>query len=149
MRSVFCAAAACAAACAPLQSAPLPPVGPPEIGVVTAKRTTEVASGETAGERAAWALLSLNPIVIAGAVLAAEDDYGRTRVNEYDLALSGGGSVTVRSRYIVEPGQCVIMRRPTDAGYAVLVAQPQASCAAAPETVSDRVERPSEGPQDD
>lgn len=120
-----------AVACAPLQSEPLPDVGPPEYARVVAQRQLDIRSGETAGDRAAWALLSLDPIVIAAAVLAVEDEHGRSQLAEYDLSLVNGGTATVRSRYVVETGRCVMMRRPTGSGHVVIVAQDEARCSGA------------------
>jgi hypothetical protein len=117
-------------ACAPLRSAPLPEIGPPEFARVVSKRQLEIRSGETRAERAAWAMLSLDPITVASAVLGVEDNFGRSQVNEYDLALVSGRSATVRSRYVVEPGQCIVMRRSSD--YVVIIAQDDARCAEAP-----------------
>lgn len=77
----------------------------------------------------AWALLSLDPIIVAGATLALEDEHGRSRLAEYDLALLDGRAATVQSRYVVEPGQCVMLRRPTGPGYVVIVAQADTRCA--------------------
>lgn len=88
----------------------------------------DVRAGETSGERAAWALLSLDPIVIAAAVLAVEDEHGRLQFSEYDLTLVRGGTATVQSRYVVQPGQCIMMRRPTGVGYVAIVAQDEARC---------------------
>lgn len=116
------------AACAPLRSEPLPNIGPPEYARVVAQRQLDIRSGETAGDRAAWALLSLDPIIIAAAVLAVEDEHGRSQLQEYDLALVSGGTATVRSRYIVENGRCVMMRRPTGGGQVVIVTDDDARC---------------------
>jgi hypothetical protein len=116
------------AGCAPLRSEPLPQIGPPEYARVVAQRQLDVRAGETAGERAAWAIFSLNPIVIAAAVLAVEDDHGRSQLSEYDLALVRGGAATVRSRYVVQSGQCIMMRRPTGVGYVVIVAVEENRC---------------------
>mgnify|MGYP001579381133 CR=1 FL=1 len=130
MRAVAALAAASVfAACAPLRSEPLPEVGPPEYARVVAQRQLDIRVGETAGERAAWALLSLSPIVIATAVLVVEDNHGRSQLSEYDLTLVRGGGATVRSRYVVQPGQCIMMRRPTGAGYVVIVAVEETRCA--------------------
>ena len=116
-------------ACAPLRSAPLAEIGPPEFARVVAKRDLDVRSGETRAERAAWALLSLDPFTIAAATLAVEDEHGRSRLSEYDLALLDGRTATVQSRYVVEPGQCVMLRRPVGVGYVVIVAQAETRCA--------------------
>lgn len=118
------------AACAPLQSTPLPEVGPPEFARVLAQRTLDMRAGETKAERAAWAMLSLNPVVVATAVMAVEDEHGRSQISEYDLALEGGGALTVQSRYLVQPGQCVMMRRPVGEGFVVIVAEEDSRCAA-------------------
>jgi hypothetical protein len=95
---------------------------------VAAKRPLDIRAGETRGERAAWALLSLDPIVIAAAVLAVEDEHGRSQLSEYDLNLVQGGIATVRSRYVVEIGQCIMMRRGTQSDYVIVVAQDEARC---------------------
>jgi hypothetical protein len=128
MRGAALCIVALVSACAPLRSEPLPEVGPPEFARVVEERQLDVRAGETSGERAAWALLSLDPIVIAAAVLAVEDEHGRSQLFEYDLTLLRGGTATVQSRYIVQPGQCIMMRRPTGAGYVVIVAQDEARC---------------------
>lgn len=118
-------------ACAPLRSEPLAEIGPPEFARVVAKRDLDIRSGETRAERAAWALLSLDPFTVTAlvtATLAVEDEHGRSRLSEYDLALLDGGAATVQSRYVVEPGQCVMLRRPVGTGYVVIVAQADARC---------------------
>jgi hypothetical protein len=107
----------------------LPQVGPPEFAHVVAKRQLDIRVGETRGERALWAVFSLDPAVVAAAVLAVEDEHGRSQLSEYDLALVRGGTATVRSRYIVEPGQCIMMRRATDSDYVVVIAQGESRCA--------------------
>ena len=122
-------AALALSACAPLRSEPLAEIGPPEFARVVAKRDLNVRSGETRAERAAWALLSLDPFTVAAATLAVEDEHGRSRLSEYDLALLDGGAATVQSRYVVKPGQCVMLRRPVGTGYVVIVAQADARCA--------------------
>lgn len=127
-RSLVLAACAVLAACGTLRSEPLPEVGPPEYARVIAKRQLEVRAGETRGERAAWALLSLDPIIVATAVLAVEDDHGRSQLAEYDLALVQGGRATVRSRYVVDVGQCIMMRRSTSSDYVIVVAQTETRC---------------------
>ena len=115
-------------ACAPLKSTPLPELGPAEYGRVTAQRFLDIRAGETAGERAAWGLLTLNLIVVAGAALAIQDESGLAQLSEYDIVLVDGRMTTVRSRYIVQPGQCVLIRRPVDTDYVVIVAQHDARC---------------------
>ncbi len=126
--AVLCVAVALAG-CAPLRSAPLPQVGPPEFAHVVAKRQLDIRAGETRGERALWAVFSLDPAVVAAAVLAVEDEHGRSQLSEYDLAMVRGGTATVRSRYIVEPGECIMMRRATDSDYVVVIAQEESRCA--------------------
>jgi hypothetical protein len=127
-KSLALAAAVMLVGCASLRSEPLPAVGPPEYARVAAKRPLDIRAGETRGERAAWALLSLDPIVIAAAVLAVEDEHGRSQLSEYDLNLVQGGIATVRSRYVVEIGQCIMMRRGTQSDYVIVVAQDEARC---------------------
>lgn len=122
-------AAAMLSACAPLRSEPLPEIGPPEFARVIAKRELDIRAGETRAERAALALLTLDPIILATATLALEDEHGRSRLSEYDLVLLDGGAATVQSRYVVEPGQCVMLRRPVGVGYVVIVAQAETRCA--------------------
>lgn len=124
----ICCVAIALGGCAPLRSAPLPQVGPPEFAHVVAKRQLEIRGGETRGERALWAMFSLDPAVVAAAVLAVEDELGRSQISEYDLELVQGESATVRSRYIVEPGQCIVMRRATDSDYVVVIAQEESRC---------------------
>lgn len=119
---------ALAGACAPLRSDPLPPVGPAEYGVVEAARRLDLRAGETTWERGAWATLSGNPFVVGAAVLGVEDEFGRTQISEYDLSLSNGARTTVRSRYLVEPGQCVQLRRGEGAEYALIVRAAPAAC---------------------
>ena len=127
--AAFLAAALLASACAPLRSDPLPEIGPPEYAHVVAKRDLNVRSGETRAERGAWALLSLNPAVVAGAMVGVEDEFGRSQLSEYRLTLVQGGSATVQSRYIVQEGQCVVMRRAIHGGSAVIIAQDETHCA--------------------
>lgn len=131
MRVALLLAAAALSACAPLRSEPLPEVGPPEYARVVSQRPLDIRAGETATDRAAWALLTLDPLIIATAILAVEDEHGRSQLTEYDLALIAGGSATVRSRYVVETGRCVMMRRPTGGGQVVIVTQDEARCGAA------------------
>src|SRR6476659_5806410 len=85
------------AACAPLKSRPLPRVGPPEFAHVMAARPLNIKAGESEAERAAWAVISLDPVVVGSAVLAIQDEQGRSQVTEYDLDLVRGGHATVRS----------------------------------------------------
>lgn len=119
-----------ATACAPLRSDPLPEIGPPEYASVVAKRDLNIRAGETRAERGAWALLSLNPAIVAGAMVGVEDEFGRSQLSEYDLALvQAGRTATVQSRYIVQVGQCVVMRRPIHGGAVVIIAQDEARCA--------------------
>jgi hypothetical protein len=115
-------------ACAPLRSEPLPEMGPPEYGVVTAVRHLNLRSEETSWERGAWATLSLNPVMIGAAVLAHEDELGRSQISEYDLELVPSGRAVVRSRYIAEIGQCVMIRRGTGAEYVIVVRQEAEVC---------------------
>ena len=122
--------AALAGACAPLRSAPLAEVGPPEYARITAQRQLDIRAGETSAERALWAVLSRDPATVAAAVLGVEDELGRTQLREYDLSLAAGGVITVRSRYIAQTGQCVLLRRPVGVGHAILVNQDEARCAA-------------------
>jgi hypothetical protein len=117
-------------ACATLRSEPLPSVGAPEYAHVVAERLLDLRAGESRAERAAWAVLSLDPIILTGAVLGVEDEFGRTQLSEYDLVLVNGGTATVRRRYVVRLGRCVMMRRPTGPGYVIIVAQDETSCAA-------------------
>ena len=128
IRVAIAMTAVCLGACAPLKSAPLPELGPSEYGRVMAQRFIEIQAGETAGERAAFAALSLNPIVVAGAVLAIQDERGLAQLLEYDIALLDGRMTTVRSRYVVQNGQCVLMRRAADPSYVLIVAQEDAHC---------------------
>jgi len=130
-RLLLAVAAAGLGACAPLESAPPPEVGPPEYAHVTAVRELDILTGETRAERAAWAVLSVDPVVLAAAVLGVEDSFGRSQLFEYDLALVGGGAVTIRSRYIVEPAQCVMMRRMEGVDRVIVVAQEGSRCALA------------------
>lgn len=116
-------------ACAPLRSDPLPEIGPPEYGHVVAKRDLNIRSGETRVERGAWAAMSLDPVTVAGAMLGVEDEFGRTQLSEYDLTLVHGGAATVQSRYIVQVGQCVLMRPPVHGGTVVIISQDEARCA--------------------
>ena len=85
------------AACAPLKSRPLPSVGPPEFAHVVAARPLNLKAGESEAERAAWAVISLDPVIVGSSVLAIQDEHGRSQVTEYDLELVRGGHVTVRS----------------------------------------------------
>lgn len=117
-------------ACAPLRSEPLPDVGPPEYGYVSAIRSLNIRAGETRAERAAWALFSMDPIIITAAVLGVEDEHGTAQLNEYDVTLMSGEMTTVRSRYVVRIGDCILMRRPTGGGYVVVVRQEAAACEA-------------------
>jgi len=81
-------------------------------------------------ERGAWAAMSLDPVTVAGAMLGVEDEFGRTQLSEYDLTLVQGERIaTVQSRYIVQVGQCVLMRRPIHGGAVVIIAQEEARCA--------------------
>lgn len=128
-RTLLATAVLCLGGCAALRSDPLPEVGPPEYALVTARRPLDIRAGETRSERAAWAILSLDPLILTGAVLGLEDEFGRSQLSEYDLALVNGRTTTIRSRYVVQPGQCVMMRRPTGEGYAIIVAQDEARCA--------------------
>jgi|KBSSwiStaDraftv2_1062776.scaffolds.fasta_scaffold1875452_2 hypothetical protein len=119
-----------ASACAPLRSDPLPEIGPPEYAHVVAKRDLNIRAGETRAERGAWALLSLNPAIIAGAMVGVEDEFGRSQLSEYDLTLVQGGRIaTVQSRYVVQVGQCLVMRRPMQGGAVVIIAQEETRCA--------------------
>jgi len=128
--AVFLFAALLASACAPLRSDPLPEIGPPEYAHVVAKRDLNVRAGETRAERGAWALLSLNPAIIAGAMVGVEDEFGRSQLSEYDLTLvQGERAATVQSRYVVRVGQCVVMRRAIHGGTAVIIAQDETRCA--------------------
>ena len=130
MRGAPLLIAALVCACAPLRSDPLPEIGPPEYAHVVAKRDLNIRAGETRAERGAWALLSLNPAIIAGAMVGVEDEFGRSQLSEYDLTLvQGGRSATVQSRYIVRVGQCVLMRRPIHGGTVVIISQDEARCA--------------------
>jgi hypothetical protein len=129
-RLPLAAVAAGCCACAPLKSAPPPEVGPPEYAYVLAARQLDIRVGETKSERAAWAALSLDPTVLAAAVLGVESDFGRSQLFEYDLDLVAGGTGTIRSRYIVEPGQCVLMRRLKDVDRVIVVAQEGSRCTA-------------------
>ena len=128
LRFIALAVLLIASACASLKSTALPAVGAAENAVVIAKRDTLIRSKETRAERAAWAAASLNPLVVAFAVLAVEDDFGRSSINEYDLRLANGDQTTVQSRYIVAPKQCVILRRSSDDSYVILVAQEDSGC---------------------
>ena len=115
-------------ACAPLRSKPLPELGPPEYGVVTAVRRLDVRSGETSWERGAWATLTLNPVAVAAAVLATEDELGRSQISEYDLDLVPSGRAVVRSRYLAETGQCVMIRRGIGEEYVIVIRQEAVAC---------------------
>ena len=127
---VFLGAALLVSACAPLRSDPLPEIGPPEYAHVVAKRDLNIRAGETRAERGAWALLSLNPAIVAGAMVGVEDEFGRSQLSEYDLTLvQGERTATVQSRYIVQEGQCVVMRRPIHGGAVVIIAQDETRCA--------------------
>jgi hypothetical protein len=130
-RLLLAAVAAGCSACAPLKSAPPPEVGPPEYAYVLAARELDIRAGETRAERAAWATLSLDPAVVAAAVVGVEGDFGRSQLFEYDLDLVAGGTGTIRSRYIVEPGQCVLMRRLEGVDRVIIVAQEGSRCTAA------------------
>lgn len=128
-RLLIAAAAAGLSACAPLKSAPPPEVGPPEYAHVLAVRQLYLRAGETKAERAAWAAFSLDPVVLTAAVLGVEDSFGHSQLFEYDLALVAGGTTTIKSRYIVEAGQCVMMRRLKDVDRVIVVAQEGSRCA--------------------
>ena len=130
-RLLLTAAVAGLGACAPLKSAPPPEVGPPEYAYVLAARELDIRAGETKAERAAWAALSVDPTVLAAAVLGVESSFGHSQLFEYDLALVAGGTDTIRSRYIVEAGQCVLMRRLEDVDRVIIVAQEGSRCTAA------------------
>lgn len=130
-RLLLAAATTSLVACAPLKSAPPPEVGPPEYAHVLAVRQLDIRAGETKAERAAWAALSVDPTVLAAAVLGLEDSFGHSQLFEYDLALVGGGAATIRSRYIVEPAQCVMMRRLEGVDRVIIVAQEGSRCAPA------------------
>jgi hypothetical protein len=127
-RLLLAVAAASLGACAPLKSAPPPQVGPPEYAYVTAARELNIRAGETRAERAAWSALSVDPVVLAAAVLGVEDSFGQSQLFEYDLALVGGGAATIQSRYIVEPAQCVMMRRLEGVDRVIVVAQEGSRC---------------------
>jgi hypothetical protein len=130
-RFLIAVAAAGLGACAQLESAPPPEVGPPEYAYVLAVRGLDIRAGETRAERAAWAAFSLDPVVLTAAVLGVEDSFGHSQLFEYDLALVGGGTDTIRSRYIVEAGQCVMMRRLEGVDRVIIVAQEGSRCTAA------------------
>ena len=130
MRGALLASAALASACAPLRSDPLPEIGPSEYAHVTAKRDLNIRAGETRLERGAWAVLSMNPAIVAGAMVGVEDEFGRSQLSEYDLTLvQDGATTTVQSRYIVAVGRCVVMRRPINGGAVVIIAQDEVRCA--------------------
>lgn len=128
IRVAIALTAACLAACAPLKSAPLPELGRSEYGRVISQRVLDIPAGETAGERASVAIITLNPIVVVGAALAVQDERGLAQISEYDVTLVDGRMTTVRSRYIVQPGQCVLIRRADDPDYVLIVAQDDARC---------------------
>ena len=132
IRAAMLSALALLGACAGLQSAPLPEVGPPEYARVAAQRPLNIRAGETRAERAAWAVLSRDPVILSGAVLGLEDGFGRTQLSEYDLALTSGGTATIQSRYVARPGQRVMVRRPVGEGYPIVVGVADSRCAAAP-----------------
>ena len=130
IRVALLASAALSCACAPLRSDPLPEIGPSQYAHVAAKRDLNIRAGETRMERGAWAILSLNPAIVAGAMVGVEDEFGRSQLSEYDLTLvENGAPTTVQSRYIVAVGQCVVMRRPLHGGAVVIIAQDEARCA--------------------
>lgn len=124
-----CAAAFALAACSTLQSDPLPELGPPEYATVAAKRMTSISIRETRVERAIWAALSLDPAAILLSTFAVEDEFGHARIAEYDLALLAGPTETVRSRYAVEPGACVTLRRIAGERNVVLITAHPSQCA--------------------
>ena len=63
-------------------------------------------------------------------MVGVEDQFGRTQLSEYNLTLvQGERSATVQSRYIVQVGQCIVMRRPIHGGAVVIIAQEEARCA--------------------
>ncbi|MBC7767389.1 MAG: hypothetical protein H7124_01240 [Phycisphaerales bacterium] len=116
--------------CAPLRSDPLPEIGPPEMGVVETVRRLDVRAGESTWERGALATMTLNPVIVAVAVLATEDELGRSQVREYEIRLAHDQRAVVRSRYVAERGQCVMLRRGMGADYVIIIAHPVAACAA-------------------
>ncbi|MEO1657314.1 MAG: hypothetical protein AAFR65_06295 [Pseudomonadota bacterium] len=128
MRLLMMGGAVLLSACASLESEPLPEIGPAEYGFVTSVEVTSEPSGETRAERAAWGILSLNPVILATAVVAVEDDFGRSEVRLYTVELTDGTEALITSRYLADEGDCILIRRPVEGGNAVVVKQDDTTC---------------------
>jgi uncharacterized protein (AIM24 family) len=105
-----------------------------EYGVVTSKLPITIKTGESRVTRAAWGVLSLNPIVLAAAVGGVEEGLGKSNAFQYTIrrAPPGTGDVFIQSLNVVEVGECLQIRSESGTGNVVVISQEPEKCAGAP-----------------
>jgi hypothetical protein len=132
LRRLAIALAALLGACAPLQrdESALPNGDPGELAVVESITPIRVETiNSTASDRLVPVFIFAGPIGLAAAG-SAEKDFSTTNGRQYGLRLQSGELRTVTGFAIVQPRDCVLLRRDGAGRYLSPMRLPSTDCAA-------------------